>query len=437
LVLTNNIFEFNGKKYRQKQGTAIGTKMAPPYAILFMAALEESFLQECIDKPSVWWRFIDDIFMIWPHGEEKLDQFFTHLNSFHPTIKFTSERSRETINFLDVQVSWKNKTLITDLYVKPTDTHQYLHPSSCHPYHCKKAIPYSQALRLNRICSREDDFENRCEDLCDWLIDRGYKPRLVEEQIQRACQFDRNELLTRTSKKSDNKLSLNLNYNPAFRNLGSIMRELQPILAVDSEHRQVFTETPIVGFSNGRNLKSFLVKSKLPESKTENEKTQGCLKCGGGTRRSCKVCDHIKETTTFISNVTNESFTIRKGPLDCNSKFVVYLVNCKVCSIQNVGSTITKYRIRMNNYKNVHRKYRLRWLEGKPERVKEGIICQEKFHKHFCSEGHTGIGDWEIILIDQASSEKSLRQKELFWQYKLQTFFPLGLNEIEAPVDIS
>ena len=42
----------------------------------------------------------------------------------------------------------------TNLYVKETDSHQYLHPSSCHPYHCVKSIPYSQALRLNRICSK-------------------------------------------------------------------------------------------------------------------------------------------------------------------------------------------------------------------------------------------------------------------------------------------
>ena len=41
IVLKNNIFQFNGKTLRQLRGTAIGTKFAPPYAILFMADLEE------------------------------------------------------------------------------------------------------------------------------------------------------------------------------------------------------------------------------------------------------------------------------------------------------------------------------------------------------------------------------------------------------------
>ena len=45
--------------------------------------------------------------------------------------------------------------LSTDLFCKPTDTHQYLHKSSCHPRHTKKAIPYGQALRFRRIYSDE------------------------------------------------------------------------------------------------------------------------------------------------------------------------------------------------------------------------------------------------------------------------------------------
>ena len=36
LVLENNYFEFNDRFYRQKLGTAIGTRFAPSYANLFM-----------------------------------------------------------------------------------------------------------------------------------------------------------------------------------------------------------------------------------------------------------------------------------------------------------------------------------------------------------------------------------------------------------------
>ena len=44
-------------------------KFAPPYAVLFMAALEENILSKVKKKPSVLWRYIGDIFFIWEHGE--------------------------------------------------------------------------------------------------------------------------------------------------------------------------------------------------------------------------------------------------------------------------------------------------------------------------------------------------------------------------------
>ena len=91
--------------------------------------------------------------MIWQHGEEAPKEFLKILNSCHPTIKFTAEYSLDKVNFLDVEVIRSRNKLLTDLYIKPTDTHQYLEFSSCHVYHSKKSIPYSQALRFNRICS--------------------------------------------------------------------------------------------------------------------------------------------------------------------------------------------------------------------------------------------------------------------------------------------
>ena len=91
LVLKNSIFEFSDKTYKQIFGTATGTKFAPPYAILFMVALEEKILNKVKKKPNVWWRYIDDIFFIWEHGEESLKEFINEINSFHPTIKFTAD----------------------------------------------------------------------------------------------------------------------------------------------------------------------------------------------------------------------------------------------------------------------------------------------------------------------------------------------------------
>ena len=127
------MFELDEKTFKQVRGTAIGTKFATSYAILFMADLEGKILNSFEEKPMIWWWYIDDIFF-WEHGEESLEKFLNKLNSFHPTIKFTAEYSKETINFLDVNIRLVEGELMTDLFVKPTDTHQFLEPSSSHPY---------------------------------------------------------------------------------------------------------------------------------------------------------------------------------------------------------------------------------------------------------------------------------------------------------------
>ena len=81
--------------------------------------------------------------------------------------------------------------LITDLFTKPTDTHQLLHRTSCHPGHTKKGIPYSQALRIRRICSEDRFFDDRVGELKVWLCNRGYGENEVLEQISKVRGRDR------------------------------------------------------------------------------------------------------------------------------------------------------------------------------------------------------------------------------------------------------
>ena len=91
-----------------------------------MADLEKCLLSDIDLKPYIWWRYIDDIFLIWEHGEESLKLFLEKINTIHPTIKFVADWSYSSVNFLDLKVIMKDGKIITDLYVKPTDTHQYL-----------------------------------------------------------------------------------------------------------------------------------------------------------------------------------------------------------------------------------------------------------------------------------------------------------------------
>ena len=416
-VLKNNIFEHNESFYKQLRGTAIGTKMAPPYAIIFMGDLEEKILEKSALKPLVWWRYIDDIFMLWQHGEENLKEFLKALNCYHPSIKFTSEYSKDKINFLDVNVFRKVDRLITDLYIKSTDTHQYLHASSCHVFHSKRSIPYSQALRLNRICSENSFFDKRCNDLEMWLKDRGYSDKMVRKEILKARKFKRVDLLNKSkSENNKNNLVLNITYHPLFAKLKNILSCIHLLLTPDKEHQRVFDKVPMIGFRRGKSLKDMLVRAKVPPL----QKQRGF--CGPCDKTRCRLCDIIVKTDSFKSFSSNKTYKIQPENLNCDSKNVVYLISCKTCQKQYVGST-EEFRARFNNYKCAHRNFK----KGKK-------TLQETFHAHFEMQDHNGECDWEVRIIDHCDTVEELRKRESFWQYELDTFQPNGLNEKEVSV---
>ena len=91
-------------------------------------------------KPLVYFRYIDDIFMIWTDEEDSLDDFLTHCHSQNKNIQLEQTISITSIPFLDVSVTLEGGKLTTDLYCKSTDKHQYLYHTSCHPKHTKTSL---------------------------------------------------------------------------------------------------------------------------------------------------------------------------------------------------------------------------------------------------------------------------------------------------------
>ena len=107
------------------------------------------------------------------------------LNEFDPCIKFTYESNKESVVFLDIQISLRKGKVFTDVYVKPTGRRQYLHYLSAHPYHTKKSVAFSQALRISTLCSSEKDFENHKEEMKSWFRKKEYLEDLINSDMRK------------------------------------------------------------------------------------------------------------------------------------------------------------------------------------------------------------------------------------------------------------
>jgi hypothetical protein len=96
--------------FKQKEATAMGSSLSPIVSNIFTKHFEELALDSAQYKPSLWFRYVDDTFVVWPHGSEQIQNFLNHLNSLRPSIQFTVEiESDSVIPFLDVLSSGKGR----------------------------------------------------------------------------------------------------------------------------------------------------------------------------------------------------------------------------------------------------------------------------------------------------------------------------------------
>ena len=429
-VLTNNVFEFNSEIFLQISGTAIGTKMAPSYAVIFMHMLETKVLSTSLYRPLVWYRFIDDIYSIWLHGEERLLQFIDAFNAHHPSIKLTHDYSDSEVDFLDVKTRLQNSIITTDLYIKPTDTHQYLHPASCHPGHIKSSIPFSQTLRILRICSERSTADRHIANLVQHLVKRGHSKKKVLKQVNRAKrEFDtpvQRESTTTTSQAQDSsavshkprRIPLVLTYHPGLPDISAITRRFLPMLHLNSSMKEICPEPPLIAFRRPPNLANSLIRAKLASG---NQKLFSCGPCSAkGPKRGpkCAICTLLPIQTHVTSTSTQRTHRLKLcKSLDCDSVFVVYLITCSVCSSNNqyVGQT-SNLRKRTNNHKSCIR-------TGRYNRDDD---CT-RLYEHFKKPKHSPES-FTLTILEQCLDKKSLLEAETKWIWELKTVNPFGLN---------
>ena len=257
LVLHSMNFTFNEDHYLQTGGTVMGTALAPNYANLFMDRFKTKALDGWPLKPTLWLRFIDDIFMIWPHGRgrDELDNFIKYLNSIHEKIKFTSEVSKNEINFLDTKVKIdEHRKLYTTLYEKPTDTHLYLHYDSAHHGPCHTKGPYGQFLRIRRICSINEDFIENGINLIRYYLKRGYPFKQLKKHMLNACKYTQDELLEVKSKEPTKVPVMTTMFNPSNPDIKHYIHKNWNIIENCAECADTFATKPIIGFKRLPNL---------------------------------------------------------------------------------------------------------------------------------------------------------------------------------------
>ena len=427
-------FEFGSLTFQQIKGTSMGAPFSPTIANIFMSVSIRKFLHTQSNKPLLIARYIDDIFMIWPHSMDSLQTFINNLNDFDDSINYTSEHSQSTIVFLDLTIFKSPLFPVTNIldiktFQKPRNLYQYLHYNSYHQKTTLKAIITGELTRYIRTNTMENNFIAMKRLFKKRLLARNYPEQLIDKTMATVKYSSRQQLL------QQKELVLHYPFPPMyiclpppqFKLLQTIIlndyKILQPTL---SKPRFITRKFPTLGnqlvrtklqptedqmvdllfYLQQHNNSSHITAGQLPQF-IRGPRTTRC------NHPRCYTCQHLNCSSSFTSSRIQKNYHIRHS-FNCTSRNLIYLITCRKCKKQYVGLTTQQLNIRINHHRtNILNKKRI-YISG-----------------HFNFADHN-INDLSVQAIDTIDSFQELQKLEQYWIKTLNTIQPLGLNVKEG-----
>lgn len=415
IILKHNYFEFDGIMYHQLRGTAMGTKMAPGYANLFMGEFEKAFLQSREKQPLFWKRYIDDIFMIWDGTLDGLNKLLQDLNDRHPTIKFTHTTSDQEATFLDITV-YKGPRFLKDnrVDVKPhfkaTNRFQYLHFNSSHPRHTFTGIVKGELTRILRASSDKETYTSNASKLLTKFRSRGYPTNLLT-RIRREVSFNtRGEKLQPAQEPPTRVVPFVHTHSDVIPR-----KELKTALAPPPT-----LDPPLLCSKKSKSIGNKLVRARLPNPTPTKSSTPisigmrpSFIKFSAPCGTPMCLCCQIMSKREVIYSSTSRTPHKTARDTSCNSVGVIYLIECRRCPkpAQYVGQTSRQLKARMDGHR--------------AELPKKNM----PIYKHFRRKDHS-YKDFSLTVLEKVPNPTTtnLLRVEESWIDKLQTRLPKGLN---------
>ena len=458
ITLEENIARFGDTVVKQCDGTAMGPHHACSYADAAAdLAIDQKVMSVDLNPYhgyiDDWSRFRDDIMCMWTGSEEELLLFHAWINNLHPRLKFTIQHSRTSIVFLDLNISVAGPMLMTSMYSKPSDTHAYLMPTSCHPSHVCRNIPKGVMKRVKRNCSEVTVCHQGYLEYKNFLLNRGYNGQLIDTAIADAEATPRDQLIGLTDKESKasspsaKQFPLVMKFNPRLPPMAKFIHQHLHILDLSEQTKKLFNKSSLfVSYRMERNILSLITSNKFKQEPNPPTGAQpvvlpvapyidpnwGCKPC----TKTCTLCKNfLREAKTFTSPKTTQNYLIRSS-IDCNTKNVIYLIlDLKCNEIFYIGYTTDCMAVRWRNHKS-HIKKGIKSCEL----ASHFVDLSNTTHKIDKSNQASFTSDLSkhvaIILIECVKHksgldvEATLKEREDFWQGALKST-PLfgGINK--------
>ena len=195
---------------------------------------------------------------------------------------------------------------------------------------------------MRRNCTEWESFVKCALQIYYYLSLRGYPSDMLSESLKKVSELSQLKALTPQEKTDTNELFMISEYHPQNPNLKAIFVKYWPIIERISSTQSLRTYSIKFGYRKPKNLQDILCRTDLSDFSTIqsfNNKVPLCKKF-----LRCAHCLRINKTGKIKSTSTSRSYRcLRK--VSCNSKNLIYCIECKICGAQCVGQTRNELRI--------------------------------------------------------------------------------------------
>ena len=249
----------------------------------------------------------------------------------------------------------------------------------------------------------------RLEVLREMLLERKYRPTVIDAAFKRIKTLTREESLKKVDRPQSEKTVFVTTYDPRLPRMGPLLQKHYKTLIMDPHMKDIYGQGMIVAHKRHRNIQELLFRARLYDinqtTRPARLAKKGWRKCSG-----CTTCNHSENRTKVICNANKETWQISQD-INCKNHRTIYIIECRKDHLQYVGKSVQTLMDRGRQH----------------IQLAQSRTHPNKLYQHFSTNGHTHA-DMLIFGIERVHGDDFvLAARERYYIDKFQTIYK-GLN---------
>ena len=247
-----------GDLYLQVEGVAMGSPLGPTFANFYMSHIENNVLSNTTNAPSIYARYVDDIFV----QVDNLEQLINLKEQFqnNSVLNFTFEASiNNKLPFLDVMVDSSNSKFHTTVYHKPTSHGICLNANSECAERYKNSVVINFLNRAYKVTNSWHDFHNEVLIMKQMLINNNYSNSVVDRLVEKFVQGKLNKCIS-----IEQKVNIPIYYHAQMhKNYKTDEKILKDIIAINTKCSNPDEKLNVVIYYKNRRTSNLIMRNNL------------------------------------------------------------------------------------------------------------------------------------------------------------------------------